>query len=771
MADVTTDQPPPSPTDSATTDPGRVTPPNRPWCPEYSMNHTPIVKKAQEHSKFSVELPEIRERQREIATETRGHFIYGPSATAFLNKYMPWNDATPKDYRKKQPSQAKKNLLASLAHVRESAMYEKYIKALANWPLPLKKDKSDYLSTRPKLGKFRDPDTNCGNLAVDIGVYDSDDMPEGRTNDHSLMETQTKLKAHTNYDAFVDLEDNQKSPAAEENGEDDEEEEEHEVEEEETEDEAAEEEEAAQEEPKVAEAVPEDVEVLPAFPFENDSIKGRETRGQISCYAGDRSGAIVSKRFDYTEEKTLIFNFYKRFAQLLPSQRGKDPTVSPLTDEDDDAIARAKFGLFDTDMWHGDAGPKPKRDIKIEDQKLLRIDMTIDDEARRLWSVPRSSTMAPSRHLDDRRKPYGGLLFMKDYWREASPRTVKESDIYDLLAPHDVPHVDKMETGGDVPNMVTITQEHVRALPNQRPGNRFPTLQTHRIFLQTIGRDLTTSCSVKSLVTCIADAMKAHKAAVGNIMITPDHRGFLIDWDHCVILTDRSTERRVGRTGTWQFMSARLLGSFGTMHALVDDRESFLWVLLYVAMRYAPNSLLPVALHHDLKSWFQDSIIGPRGDTGGSGKRFVLNDKQALPSFYVHGLNELLRELANVFAVRYQPEPSAEDDAWYQFAKASPNPQMAEKSPTGQYLAKIEKLNSPTWLFKTLRKHAKTMKVPGKSGKDWCKNACYSQEVFFRSSRKRKAASERLETKRVKGLGGESHSFSYEVVEDEDKET
>ncbi|KAK0435364.1 hypothetical protein EV421DRAFT_1835740 [Armillaria borealis] len=780
------------------------------------MNHTPIVKKAQGHSKFSVELPEIRERQREIATETRGHFISGPSATAFLNKYMPWNDATPKDFRKKQPSQAKKDLLASMARVGESAMYEKYIKALANWPLPLKKDKPDYLSTRPKLGNFRDPDTNCGNLAVDIGVYDSDDMPEGRTTDHSLMETQTELKAHANYDAFVDLEDNQKSPAAEENGEDDEEEEEIEVEEEETEeteDESAEEGEAAQEDPKVDEVVPEDVEVLPDFPFENDSIKGRETRGQISCYAGvtmmlqhrshlftilicgrfarfirwDRSGAIVSKRFDYTQEKTLIFNFYKRFAQLSPSQRGKDPSVSPLTDEDDDAIARAKFDLFDTDMWHGDAGPKPKRNIKIEDQKLLCINMALDNETRRFVvcapkfddgafspfgrSTRRSLAVdLDSPDLEDPEKPYGGLLFMKDYWREDSPRTVKESDIYHLLAQHNVPHVAKMETGGDVPNMVTITQQHARALPNQLPENRLPTLRAHRIFLKTIGRDLTTFCSVKGLVTCIADAMKAHQVAfdracilhrdisVGNIMITPDHRGFLIDWDHCVVLTDRSAEKRVGRTGTWQFMSARLLGSFGTTHTLVDDRESSLWVLLYVALRYTPNSLLP-------------TILGPRGDTGGAGKRFVLNDKQALPSFYVHGLNELLRELADVFAVRYQPEPSAEDDVVYDFLKASPNPQMAETTRTGQYLAKIEKLNSPTWLFKTLRKHAKTMKVPHKRGKDWCKNACYSQEEFLGSSRKRTAVSDRLETKRVKGLGGEAHSFSYEVIEDEDKET
>ncbi|KAK0439070.1 uncharacterized protein EV420DRAFT_1202383 [Desarmillaria tabescens] len=44
----------------------------------------------------------------------------------------------------------------------------------------------------------------------------------------------------------------------------------------------------------------------------------------------DRSGAIVSKRFDCTKETTLIFEFYKRFAQLTPSQRGKDRLFLPL---------------------------------------------------------------------------------------------------------------------------------------------------------------------------------------------------------------------------------------------------------------------------------------------------------------------------------------------------------------------------------------------------------------------------------------------------------
>ncbi|SJL17447.1 uncharacterized protein ARMOST_20997 [Armillaria ostoyae] len=578
-------------------------------------------------------------------------------------------------------------------------------------------------------------------------MYDSDDMPEGRTTDHSLMETQTELKAHANYDAFVALEDNQESPAAEENGEDDEEEEEIEVEEEETEDELVEEGEAAQEDPKVDEA-------------------GRETHGQVSCYAGitmmlqhrshlfmilicgpfarfirwDRSSATVSERFDYTKKRTLIFNFYKCFAQLSPDQRGKDPSVSPLTDEDDDAIARAKFDLFDMDMWHGDAGPKPKRDIKIEDQKLLRIDMTFDNETRRFVvcapkfddgafspfgrSTRRSLAVdLDSSDLEDPEKPYEILLFMKDYWREDSPRTVEESG--HLSSPRSTQRP-PCSQNGDWQRRSQHGHDYTTActsVAESAPGKPSPDLTGPQNILENYRQRPNDLLQRQELGDMYRGYDESPPGSVRQgVYFAPRYQ--------CQKHHDHSRSPRIGRTGTWQFMSARLLGSFGTTHTLVDDRESSLWVLLYVALRYTPNSLQPVALHHDLKSWFQDSILGPRGDTGGVGKQFVLNDKQALPSFYVQGVNELLRELADVFAVRYQPEPSAEDDALYDFAKASSTPQMAENSPMGQYLAKIEKLNSPTWLFKTFRKHAKTMKVPHKRGKDWCKNACYSQEEF-----------------------------------------
>ncbi|KAK0439052.1 uncharacterized protein EV420DRAFT_1316297 [Desarmillaria tabescens] len=557
----------------------------------------------------------------------------------------------------------------------------------------------------------------------------------------------------------------------------------------------------------------------PAFPFENNSVKGCETRGQISCYAGftmmlqyrshlftilicgrfarfirwDRSGAIVSKRFDYTEDPNMIFEYYKRFAQLTPSQRGKDPTVSPIVDNGPDAIiARTKFGLYDTDMWHGESGPKAKREINIEDQKLFRINMTLNGQARRfVVCAPKFDDGAFSPFGRSTRRSLAidldtswGILFMKDYWREDSARTAKESDIYGLLAQHKVPYVAEMEAGGDIPDMITITQEHVGGpLSHRFPDDEvylLPTLQAHRIFLKTVGRDLTTFCSVKGLVTCIADAMEAHQAAfdracilhrdisVGNIMITPDHRGFLIDWDHCVILNNRGDDKRICRTGTWQFMSAHLLASYGTVHTLVDDRESSVWVLLYVTLRHTRNSFLPTKLHHNLKLWFEDSVIESRGETGGEGKYGVLTGAhKVLPSFDVYGLDQLIRELVDVFAVRYEPEPTAENELLYEQVMAT-LPHMAALTPKGMRLTRMEKLNNPTWLCNTLRRHAEDMKVPAK-GFGWCNNACYSDDEWRGSSQKRKATTERLETKRLKGICATTHSIYFEVADDKKK--
>ncbi|KIM82818.1 hypothetical protein PILCRDRAFT_70281, partial [Piloderma croceum F 1598] len=90
----------------------------------------------------------------------------------------------------------------------------------------------------------------------------------------------------------------------------------------------------------------------------------------------------------------------------------------------------------------------------------------------------------------------------------------------------------------------------------------------------------------------------AHEAGIlhrdfspGNIIILMDGTGRLIDWDLSKPLSmQEATPRCATRTGTWQFMSAKLIGNLGGRHDLQDDLESSLYVLLWTALMFSECS-------------------------------------------------------------------------------------------------------------------------------------------------------------------------------------
>ncbi|KAI0338501.1 hypothetical protein BDW22DRAFT_1432523 [Trametopsis cervina] len=62
-------------------------------------------------------------------------------------------------------------------------------------------------------------------------------------------------------------------------------------------------------------------------------------------------------------------------------------------------------------------------------------------------------------------------------------------------------------------------------------------------------------------------------------------QAILNDWDHAVQLTSTGPAH-VFRTGTWQFISARLLMNPAERHSLLDDIESCFWILLFMSIHY-----------------------------------------------------------------------------------------------------------------------------------------------------------------------------------------
>ncbi|KAG7447112.1 uncharacterized protein BT62DRAFT_62483 [Guyanagaster necrorhizus] len=178
---------------------------------------------------------------------------------------------------------------------------------------------------------------------------------------------------------------------------------------------------------------------------------------------------------------------------------------------------------------------------------------------------------------------------------------------------------------------------------------------------------------------------------------------------------------------------------------------------------YTNNVLELGQLYEAMTQLFDSSILCSAGDTGGKQKRSTLKSADPVASFAIDGLNGLFE----VFAIRYLLEPTPQEDATYQSFRVS-HPVVVDQLPAGQYRMKEEKLNSPTWLYYTLRAHAKNMKVPKEEGIcDWCRNACYSQDVLLGSSRKRGSTMDRLNTKRWKGMCADMCSLQYKTVEDE----
>ncbi|KAF8798322.1 hypothetical protein BYT27DRAFT_7177818, partial [Phlegmacium glaucopus] len=93
--------------------------------------------------------------------------------------------------------------------------------------------------------------------------------------------------------------------------------------------------------------------------------------------------------------------------------------------------------------------------------------------------------------------------------------------------------------------------------------------------------------------------------SVGNIIIN-DRGGLLIDWDLSRDIDDLDKiSRQPFRTGTWQFIAARLLQAReSAVHTAADDWESFFHVLSWVVLRFTRHGLTSARLTNELRNTY-----------------------------------------------------------------------------------------------------------------------------------------------------------------------
>ncbi|KAJ8703460.1 hypothetical protein PTI98_002082 [Pleurotus ostreatus] len=532
------------------------------------------------------------------------------------------------------------------------------------------------------------------------------------------------------------------------------------------------------EEPETDLGLEDDAALAPskAHPSENDSIAGADTRGQIASYAGvamamqfrshlfsvlicgryarfirwDRSCAIVSRRFDYTVYPEILFEFYHRFAQLTKYKRGLLPNFKTLRKEDGETALKA-FERFAKETFEGQDIEEYKLQAQLRTRSMLRMEYKGER-----YAVPTPSfdggMYSPFGRLT-RNRPVVRLLaqeekcevlYFKEYWREHSDFTEPESRVYELISKDanlsNNPHFATMRAGGDIEiegqPVNTIGHEYADS-PWVVGEMRVRKLTAHFIILSTIGRDLRTFRSARDLVSCIADAMEAHQLAydvlnilhrdisAGNILMSTQKppRGILIDWDHCIFMDKLTKDRetRVKRTGTWQFMSAHLAANPKTApHSLVDDRESALHVLMYLAIKYLRHNKGDHYCMRDLLSMFDDFIEKPGNPhkQATTQKSNVIKLKGPDIVFDLKPINQLIKKLCTNFAARYEnPEndSDSEDEDAGQLKRTRSN--------------RLSNLKKKDWLYSEFRKFAAKLPEPQGNETDHVHNSKHIQDV------------------------------------------
>uniref|UniRef100_A0A0W0FNH0 Fungal-type protein kinase domain-containing protein n=1 Tax=Moniliophthora roreri TaxID=221103 RepID=A0A0W0FNH0_MONRR len=302
----------------------------------------------------------------------------------------------------------------------------------------------------------------------------------------------------------------------------------------------------------------------------------------------------------------------------------------------------------------------------------------------------------------------GNLVYLKDTWRILVEDQEQEGKIYSALKATGVKGIPDVLAHGDAPGRWQETVTH------EEPSGT-ASLRVHRhyfIVFKQVGRNLWHFKTTLELVKAIRDAVQAHKDALekakilhrdisaGNILIT-DEGGMLIDWDFSKH-EDIKRPRAPVRTGTWQFMSAKLLSQPpGTVeHERADDLESFFHVLCWITLIYGPHSLDDEDVEEMLASIYNCWWKREGGKSkGGRGKKAMFADREMAKEAKLEDgpLKDLIVELEEALAVRYSEGPSQKQ--WKKFEEIKADPVQAAEHVVQEYLDSMKKLKQSDWML------------------------------------------------------------------------
>ncbi|KAF9071184.1 hypothetical protein BDP27DRAFT_1419224 [Rhodocollybia butyracea] len=309
---------------------------------------------------------------------------------------------------------------------------------------------------------------------------------------------------------------------------------------------------------------------------------------------------LVTPLFNYTQQSHL-HTFFWRFTHATPEERGIDDTfvpVSPVNTANAEMIkcVRKALSVEETD---------PLFMVKVSEAS---------DQYRAKYSAFLASPSGPARSFYVSRcftashhYPLGrgsrcfsaydavskSIVLLKDIWRVNKYHP--EAETYKRLHQASVPNVADVIAFNDVQG-----ERHVAAVASIKSRKH----QHYRIVLGQVGRPLKAFDSTHQLTEAVLDAVCTHRRAyedakvlhrdvsMGNIILY-QNQGWLIDWEIARCVDEDKGPQVPERMGTWQFLSLRVLDNPAVFHQPRDDLESFVYVLLWIAGRYASPNATP----------------------------------------------------------------------------------------------------------------------------------------------------------------------------------
>jgi hypothetical protein len=261
--------------------------------------------------------------------------------------------------------------------------------------------------------------------------------------------------------------------------------------------------------------------------FERDTSRAAHIRGQLTSHATaymssrfrlhsitllilgayarfirwDRSAAIVSERFNYVEQPTLLVDYLWRLSHASDEALGIDPTVVEASVEEADLYrhhvlhSKSRDGLFYKVTV-------PSREVPGESKDYI-IPFT---KCRSESPFGRGTRSTIALRLCDT-----AVIFLKDYWRVRADGALNEGETYRRLEEAKVPHIAAFDHGNDLDGHETVGHLYQQKSWACKMGELLDYKQHYRMTLTTLGRDLALFNSSREYTQAIADAMEGQQ--------------------------------------------------------------------------------------------------------------------------------------------------------------------------------------------------------------------------------------------------------------------